>query len=126
MATVLIANDSRHARTTLRTALEASGHRVIDVIHAADVFRAIQAEPADAIVLNLSLPGMSAIEIVRTLRCDGWSLPVIVTCIDLPAPERRELDSLGAQHIEMLTFNAVHIASSLSLLLHHSTHTSAA
>ncbi len=69
---VVVADDDRDICTVVETALVSAGLEV-DVYHdGRSAFEAIVAEPPDLAILDISMPRMDGLEVVRTLR----SVPV--------------------------------------------------
>ncbi len=92
---VLLVDDDTTLRRTLGIGLRAEGH---DVLFAADGRTALQAlrdDRPDIVVLDLGLPDLSGIEVLRTLR--GWSTtPVVVLSARAESAEKVEALDLGA------------------------------
>lgn len=78
--TVLICDDNGVVHESLRSYLEAEGIGVLSAYDGESALRLQREMPADAIVLDVMLPGMDGIEIVRRLRAapDTAKLPVIM------------------------------------------------
>jgi two-component system KDP operon response regulator KdpE len=92
---VLVVDDDPTLRRTLEIGLRAEGH---DVLLAADGRTALQAateDQPDLMVLDLGLPDLSGVEVLRQLR--GWSsLPVVVLSARDGSPDKVEALDLGA------------------------------
>jgi len=92
---VLVVDDDPTLRRTLAIGLRAEGH---DVLLAADGRSALQAateDQPDLMVLDLGLPDLSGVEVLRQLR--GWSrLPVVVLSARDGSPDKVEALDLGA------------------------------
>jgi two-component system KDP operon response regulator KdpE len=87
---VLIVEDEAPIRRFLRAALSLNGYRWIESVTAADGLRLLAAQRPDVLILDLGLPDLDGLEVVRQLR--GWSnVPVVV----LSARER-EADKVAA------------------------------
>lgn len=80
---VLVVDDDDNVCTTVSWALEADGFEVQAVSNGLDAMEAIEAAPPSLMVLDLSLPGLGGLDILRRLReseaREGrFRLPVIV------------------------------------------------
>jgi DNA-binding response OmpR family regulator len=69
-AKVLVVEDVRHMAHFVKRSLEKAGYEVEAVHHGDHVLPAIRSFAPDALVLDLVLPGMSGLDIARTLRND--------------------------------------------------------
>jgi two-component system nitrogen regulation response regulator NtrX len=78
--TVLVVDDEKNIRRTLRMVLEGDGLEVRDVERAEDALQVLAEEPIDAVVTDIRLPGMSGIELLQQIRrMANWNnVPVLV------------------------------------------------
>jgi two-component system response regulator MprA len=77
--TVLVVDDERAVRESLRRALELEGYEVelaADGEHA--LARLRQGVPVDAVVLDILMPGIDGLEVCRRLRLEGNAVPVLM------------------------------------------------
>lgn len=77
-ARVLIVDDEPNIRLTLRTMLESAGIVVEEAADGASALAAFLRAPFDAVVLDLRMPGMDGLEVLRRLRAHHPSVPVVV------------------------------------------------
>ncbi len=77
MADVLVVDDDHTVREVVVSYLRAGGHRVVDVPDGEAALVEMRARPADLVVLDLMLPGISGLEVCRRLR-EGADVPVIM------------------------------------------------
>ncbi len=94
--TVLIVEDDDSTRQMLRQMLERAGWQVADAASGEAGLERLAAQPADLILLDLTLPGINGLTFAQTLRrSDTWrNIPIIViTAADLSPVERAELNS---------------------------------
>ena len=78
MARILVIEDEPDMREGLRYNLEFEGH---DVVLTGDGYAGLEAArgaKADLILLDLMLPGLSGLEVVKRLRQDGVRTPVVI------------------------------------------------
>jgi DNA-binding NtrC family response regulator len=79
-ATVLVVDDEKNIRRTLRMVLEGDGLEVRDVERAEEALQVLAEEPIDAVVTDIRLPGMSGIDLLQQIRrMANWNnVPVLV------------------------------------------------
>jgi DNA-binding NtrC family response regulator len=68
MAHILIIDDDKHVRTTVRKALEAAGHQVQETSNGREGIKSYEEEPADLILCDLFMPEKEGLETIRELR----------------------------------------------------------
>ena len=68
LATVLVVDDDPGARLLVGSALEVAGFRVITAEDGRSALDLFNAHPADCIVLDVVMPGMSGFDVCRALR----------------------------------------------------------
>ena len=93
---VLVVDDEPLVRAHLRHALESQGYEVSEAARGADALTAIADRPPSAIVLDVTLPDISGIEILRRIRKDGSTVPVILSSGYHAAALDAERDSFQA------------------------------
>jgi len=74
---VLIVEDQARTARELRTGLEASGIDGRVATNGEEALRLLDSERFDALVVDVMLPGMSGITLVRSLRAGGKVVPVV-------------------------------------------------
>ena len=74
---VLIADDEPPIRRFLRTSLAAEGFRVVEAAAGREALDAAAHEKPDLVILDLGLPDMNGLDVIRALR-RGSDVPVIV------------------------------------------------
>ncbi|MBV9357275.1 MAG: response regulator [Chloroflexi bacterium] len=67
MAHVLVVDDDRDIQSVLREALEQAGHQVSGATNGLDALDAVRADPPDAVLLDVAMPGLDGLEFV-----DAW------------------------------------------------------
>ena len=76
MPTVLVVDDDRAIRDALRRGLQLEGFAVDAVADGEAALAAI--DRADIVVLDLGLPGIDGIDVVRRVRGDGGDVPICI------------------------------------------------
>lgn len=114
--TILVVDDEVQIRRLLRITLDAAGYSVIE----ADTGRfgldeAVRRQP-DAIVLDIGLPDMSGLEVLRQLR--QWSrVPVLVLTVVSEEPEKVAALDAGADDYLTKPFGAAELTARLRAIL---------
>ena len=72
---------------------------VANCTNAAHALEVIAAEPVDLVVLDLRMPEMSGLELVRRLRRDRPELPLVVLTADLTDEDLAEASRLGVNGV---------------------------
>ncbi|MEU8587893.1 response regulator transcription factor [Streptomyces sp. NPDC048664] len=75
---VLVVDDDAAIRRSLERGLRLSGFRVRTADSGPQALAAIGRTPPDVLVLDVSMPGMSGIDVCARLRADGQDLPVLM------------------------------------------------
>jgi len=78
MARILVVDDEEEVRASLRLALELEDHEVVAAADGRDALGALADTPVDAMLLDVSMPGMDGLELCRRLRADGSRLPILM------------------------------------------------
>ncbi|MEO1198322.1 MAG: response regulator transcription factor [Pseudomonadota bacterium] len=76
MPTIALVDDDRNILTSVSIALEAEGYRIDTFTDGAAAFEGIQASPPDLAILDIKMPRMDGMELLRRLRQKS-ELPVI-------------------------------------------------
>ncbi|HEY7990567.1 MAG TPA: response regulator, partial [Stellaceae bacterium] len=78
--TILIVDDEPAIRRFLRTSLTAQDFAIVEAENGAAALAAIARDKPDLVVLDLGLPDMDGIEIVRRVRAAG-DLPIVILSV---------------------------------------------
>jgi DNA-binding response OmpR family regulator len=79
MRRVLVVDDEAHIRTVLRGYLEADGFDVAEAADGEDALAALRDEPPDLVLLDVMLPGIDGLEVLRRLRTFSDAYVILVT-----------------------------------------------
>jgi DNA-binding NtrC family response regulator len=100
---ILIVDDEPNVRLMLRTALQSVGHAVTEAGDGSAALQLLrgQAPACDLVVLDLLMPRMDGMELLRRLRAENITVPVVILTAHGSIPEAVEAMKLGA--IDFLT-----------------------
>lgn len=80
---LLIVEDDPRIAGFLDRGLRAEGHTVRTARNGIEGLEAVRSETPDVLVLDLMLPGMNGLDLCRTLRVEGYGMPVLMlTALD--------------------------------------------
>src|ERR1700760_4129919 len=116
---ILIVDDEPPIRRFLRTALSAQDYRVEEVGDGETALDFLKRNPVDLVVLDLGLPGMDGLAVVRTLRESGNAVPIIIlSSRDDEAGKVAALD-MGADDYVSKPFGVEELAARIPAALRH-------
>lgn len=87
---ILVVDDELAIRRFLRAALSAYGYKILEAANGQEAIRAIAVEKPDLVLLDLGLPDMDGVEVIRRLR-EWTQIPIIVLSV-----REREDDKVAA------------------------------
>jgi two-component system KDP operon response regulator KdpE len=116
---LLIVDDEPPIRRFLKTALVAQDYRVEEAADAETALDFLKRNPVDLMVLDLGLPGMDGLEVLRRLRAQGAAMPVIIlSSRDDEAGKVAALD-LGADDYVSKPFGVEELSARIRVALRH-------
>lgn len=98
---ILIVDDEPNVRLVFRTALEACGYVVAEADDGVTALERLAAAPADLVLLDLQMPRVGGMEVLRRLRESGNDVPVAIVTAHGSIPDAVAAMKLGA--IDFLT-----------------------
>jgi two-component system KDP operon response regulator KdpE len=116
---ILIVDDEPPIRRFLRTALAAQDYRVEEAGDGEAALDFLKRNPVDLVILDLGLPGMDGLEVVRRLRGAGSAIPIIIlSSRDDEAGKVAALD-LGADDYVSKPFGVEELSARVRAALRH-------
>lgn len=116
---VLVVDDEPPIRRFLRTSLSAQGYEVAEAEDGAAALEAIARREPDLLILDLGLPGLDGLEVIRRLRGSGAALPVIVLSSRVDEAGKVEALDLGADDYVTKPFGMDELLARLRAALRH-------
>ncbi len=114
---VLIIEDEAALQADIRQRLEAEGYRVDSSGDGDEGYFLASEYPLDAAIIDIGLPGMSGIDIIKRLRADGSTLPVLILTARSRWQEKVEGLEAGADDYLVKPFQMEELLARLKALL---------
>jgi len=98
MATrVLIVEDERHIIESLSFVLESEGFEVDSELDGEAALRRLRADPPDVLVLDVMLPKMNGLEVLKLVKADPAlrAIPVVILTAKGRQQDRRMAEEIG-------------------------------
>lgn len=78
MKTILVADDDKNMRLFLETELVGKGYQVILANNGLEALKKIKEETPDLVILDIKMPDMHGLDVLKVVRKDNKELPIIV------------------------------------------------
>jgi CheY-like chemotaxis protein len=94
---LLLVEDDRFLRRACEKSLRRQGFTVTLAVDGEEALRAVQTDQPDLILLDILMPKLSGIEVLRTLRSDEKTraIPVIILTNSSKETDVHEIETLG-------------------------------
>jgi CheY-like chemotaxis protein len=96
MPRILVIDDSKFQRTFARLMLQEDGFEVAEAEDGRTGLEQLRSDQFDCVLLDLLMPGMSGLDVLRALQTDNNQVPVIVVTAEDQPSGREECLQLGA------------------------------
>jgi two-component system KDP operon response regulator KdpE len=117
-ANVLVIDDEPPIRRLLRTSLTAQGYDVIEAATGKDALVAIARDVPDLVILDLGLPDLSGVDVIRAVRTDS-TVPIIVLSVRDDERGKVEALDLGADDYVTKPFGVEELVARIRTALRH-------
>ena len=95
-ATVLIVDDDSSMRQTMEAIVRSAGMRPLAVASGEEALRAVESNPVDVMLLDVQMPGIGGLEVLRQIRERHTDIGVIMISVIKEVPVAVEAMRLGA------------------------------
>jgi len=96
MGKVLVVDDDMINRKLLSVLLKKAGHSVIEAENGMEAFNIIKNEPVDIVLLDIIMPVMDGIDLLKLLKSDDTHSNIPVAILTTDDTRKNEALSLGA------------------------------
>jgi len=118
---ILVVDDERAVRESLRRALELEGYEIELAEDGSQALgRLASGQQPDALILDVLMPGVDGLEVCRTLRRNGNSLPVLMLTARTQVEDRVEGLDAGADDYLTKPFALEELLARIRALLRRS------
>jgi YesN/AraC family two-component response regulator len=120
MARLLIIDDEKLARITLRKILESAGHHVVEASNGSEGIAMYRANPTDLVITDIIMPDKEGVETIIELKRDFPDIRIIAVS---GGGRTRNLDFLklaqenGAQHVLAKPFSRQELIGAVNSVL---------
>jgi DNA-binding NtrC family response regulator len=116
-ATVLIVDDDSSMRQTMEAIVRSAGMRPLAVASGEEALRAVQSNPVDVMLLDVQMPGIGGLEVLRQIREKHTDIGVIMISVLKEVPVAVEAMRLGALDYVTKDFSPPELNSRLAKTL---------
>lgn len=116
---VLVVDDEPPIRRFLRTSLTAQGYDVTEAEDGARALDEMRRRAPDLLVLDLGLPVLDGLEVIRRLRADGVTAPIIVLSSRVDEAGKVEALDLGADDYVTKPFGMDELLARIRTAMRH-------
>lgn len=103
---ILIIDDSEIVRSFLTDALTEAGYEVVEAENGTKGLEAFHEQKPDCVLLDVLMPDIDGLEVLKRIREENEDLPVLVMTGDDPGWARRTCESYGATGFLSKAFDA--------------------
>lgn len=79
MKKILLVDDEEGIQLLYREVFQDEGYEVISACTGEEAMEKFQAEPPDLVILDIQMPGMNGIEVLRQMKMANPRLPIILS-----------------------------------------------
>ncbi|MHA6688172.1 response regulator [Mesorhizobium sp. A556] len=117
--TILIVDDELPIRRLLRTSLGSQGFEVNEAADGSSALAEIDRSLPDLVILDLGLPDMDGLEVIRVLRGSGNAVPILVLSSRSDEKGKVEALDLGADDYVTKPFGSAELFARIRAALRH-------
>jgi len=115
---ILIVEDEPHIVESLSFILGKAGFEVVTVADGAEAIDRLRRQTFSALVLDIMLPGMNGLDVLKTIRADRAlaALPVMLLTAKGQASDRRAAEAIGVEAFVTKPFSNAEVVEHVTRL----------
>jgi two-component system, OmpR family, KDP operon response regulator KdpE len=117
--TILIVDDEPPIRRFLRTSLAAQGYQILEAENGTSALSLLAHNPVRLIVLDLGLPDIDGVDVLRRIRASDATVPVIILSSRGDEPGKVKALDLGADDYVTKPFGIDELLARIRAALRH-------
>ena len=117
MAKILLVDDSKFQRKCMSRMLCDLGHEVIQAENGEMGLQMVKSDKPEIVITDLLMPVMDGIGLLRGLKEENCTIPVVVVTADIQESSKQECLQLGAKAFLNKPHNTVDLEAALSQFL---------
>ncbi len=117
MSQILVVDDSLFQRNKIRSVLEVGGYELLEAANGYKGLEMVTTNKPDCILLDLIMPGMGGLDVLRTLHNREITIPVIVLTADIQGSTRERCLQLGVTEFISKPFEEVELLDAIRKVL---------
>jgi two-component system, OmpR family, response regulator MtrA len=116
---ILVADDDHDILALIKAVLERSGHEVVAVADGVEALASVRARRPDLAVLDITMPNVDGLEVLRRLRADAetTALPVVLLSAQAQEADVERGFATGASAYVKKPFSPRELAARIAELL---------
>jgi len=116
-ASILVVDDEQSIRRLLRTTLAGHGYRILEAASGQAALDMLARERPDVVLLDLGLPDLDGVEVIRRLRGSSSRVPIIVLSSHNGEAEKVGVLDLGADDYVTKPFGMAELVARIRSVL---------
>ena len=113
---ILLTDDSNVNRSYLKTILEDQNFEVMEAKSGTDALDIVTSTPPDAMILDLIMPGIGGLDILKMIRAKGYKFPILIFTSDYKEITKKNCLDAGANEVLYKPTKPQHLLSIMNKL----------
>jgi two-component system response regulator MprA len=114
---ILLTDDSTVNRNYLKSILEENNYEIMEAASGQDALDLITENKPDAMILDLMMPGIGGLDILKMIRAKGYKFPIIIFTSDYKEITKKNCLDAGANEVLYKPTKPQHLLSIINGLI---------